>query len=216
MFNEYNRKFLVTCLLIKYCFVFRQWTIWYLFYRYKSEDNLMNSEGVSNLFERLQITDEFTQDWFLWKAEISDDGTITEENFTAAFKYSEAVVPSEAANYIKNLVSEIYGDEQSFKTFYKWMYKFSFASGGNKNLSKEVSIALWRTAFSERDCVFLDKWINYLQANKNIKFITNDQWGMFLEFWEEFEEGDFSAYNDGEHYPSLFDEFVTLQVGGQN
>ena len=153
--------------------------------------------------------DQFNVFFFLWTAGV-EDINITEDHVTSAFRALKAHKLSDILPSIEVLATEICKTEQSFKPFYKWIFKYSSSLEGIKNLYTDIAVTLWKIAFSKMRCEILDDWIKFCEENADVEEITCDQWNMFLEFSETY-KGDFSTYEKEDSWPPIFDEFVERQ-----
>lgn len=96
------------------------------------------------------------------------------------------------------------------------MYRFTFKFGldnaeGQRILPVDTAIVLWKLVFNVREPAILQRWLNFLESQDNIRGIPKDTWNMFLNFAESVFSGDLSNYDDTEAWPSVFDDFVEYE-----
>ena len=99
--------------------------------------------------------------------------------------------------------------------FYMWTYHYGLIDG-QRCLTSCNAISLWRLFYSkgvERP-ELLDHWLDYLEKDplsEVPKTITCDTWKIFPQFAKFIQVHGYSAYDDNEAWPFLFDGFVEHQ-----
>ncbi|ORX51010.1 DUF298-domain-containing protein [Piromyces finnis] len=97
-------------------------------------------------------------------------------------------------------------DPVFFNNLYKYAYNFSKIDN-QKYIDLEVAIGLWKILLDENICPIMNSFIEFLNANENVKVINKDQWSNFLEFSNNI-PADLNTYDDAGAWPVLFDEYI--------
>lgn len=84
-------------------------------------------------------------------------------------------------------------------------------AAGQRILPVDTAVVLWKLIFNGREPAILQRWLNFLESQDNIRGIPKDTWNMFFNFAESVSNGDLSNYDDTEAWPSVFDDFVEYE-----
>eukprot|EP01118_Nematostelium_gracile_P012290 TRINITY_DN4469_c0_g1_i1.p1 TRINITY_DN4469_c0_g1~~TRINITY_DN4469_c0_g1_i1.p1 ORF type:complete len:238 (+),score=63.53 TRINITY_DN4469_c0_g1_i1:36-749(+) len=98
-----------------------------------------------------------------------------------------------------------------FHNYYKALFAHWCAGNCSRRLGNiyiGIAIHLWLLLMKER-CFFFDVWVAYL-VEREIQYISRDQWNLFFEFCQEFQTIGFGSYDCKNAWPTLMDEFVAF------
>lgn len=184
-----------------------------LFEQYKdSKEDAILAEGIEQLCKDLQISpDDFRILVLAWKLQAEQMCRFTRSEFIDGLRAMRCDSIKSIQLRLPELVSELKHNDEQFKNLYRFTFKFGLdASIGERILSTEMAIVLWRLVFTLNEPPILNRWLNFLETHTNIRGIMRDTWNMFLNFSETVGD-DLSSYNDSEAWPSLFDDFVEYE-----
>lgn len=184
-----------------------------LFDQYKDsfEDNIL-AEGIEQMCKDLQISpDDFKILILAWKLNAEQMCRFTRSEFINGLKTMRADSIKSIQNRLPEIVAEVNQDIELFKDLYRFTFRFGLdSSSGQRILTTEMAVLLWRLVFTIREPPILKKWLAFLDCHQSIRGIPRDTWNMFLNFTEIVGE-DLSCYDDNEAWPSLFDDFVEYE-----
>lgn len=180
-----------------------------LFEEYKdSEEDAILSEGVERLCNDLGYKpDEFAILVLAGQLEASQMCRFTKSEFIQGLQAMNADTVETIRMRLEQTVEKLKTDADQFKKLYKFTFLFGLEPG-NRIVSLEMAIILWRLVFTVHTPVILDSWLRFLKMNPNIRGVPKDTWNMFLNFAETC---DITSYDDNEAWPSLFDDFVEYE-----
>ncbi|KAI8978014.1 Cullin binding-domain-containing protein [Pilobolus umbonatus] len=178
-----------------------------MFDKYKDKDDptIISIEGTLMLSADLQI--EPTQlEFLLLSYELKSDkmGVFRRDEFIKGCV--EAGIDS--IDKLKTAVHTTFVQQLRDDDYFKKIYTYAFMIGrqtGQKSLSLEAAIELWRLLLEDRFGL-LEDWIKFLE-DKHRKAISRDTWLLFLEFTRQ-NELDIQSYDSEGAWPILIDEFV--------
>lgn len=184
-----------------------------LFDQYKDnfEDNIL-AEGIEQMCKDLQMSpDDFKILILAWKLNAEQMCRFTRAEFVNGLKVIRADSIKSIQTRLPEIVAEVNQNLDLFKDLYRFTFRFGLdSSSGQRILTTEMAILLWRLVFTIREPPILKKWLAFLDSHQSIRGIPRDTWNMFLNFTEIVGE-DLSCYDDNEAWPSLFDDFVEYE-----
>ncbi|XP_028027143.1 DCN1-like protein 3 [Bombyx mandarina] len=184
-----------------------------LFNQYKdSIEDAILAEGIENLCNDLNLSpDDFKVLILAWKLNASQMCRFTKSEFVQGLKNMKTDSIKGIQHKLGDISVEMQREPEQFKDLYRFTFKFGLdVSSGQRILPSDIAIVLWRLVFTNNEPPILDRWLNYLEKNPQIRGIPKDTWYMFLNFCE-FVGNDLSSYDDTEAWPSLFDDFVEYE-----
>lgn len=185
-----------------------------LFDQYKDDENddLMLAEGIEQFCKDLQISpDDFRILIFAWKLKAEQMCRFTRNEFINGLKLIKADSIRTIQLRLPDIISDVEKNDEQFKDLYRFTFKFGLDNTiGQRILTMDMAIILWRLVFTIREPPILNRWLKYLEIQDNTRGIPRDTWNMFLNFSESV-GNDLSSYDDNEAWPSLFDDFVEYE-----
>ena len=188
-----------------------------LFEQYKdSDEDAILADGIEQFCEDLNVRpEEFRVLVLAWKFDAENMCKFTRTEFLVGCKSMKVDSIKGIQSKFSDMLKEVSKPDQ-FKEFYKWTYRFGLDSDlGQRTLSTDIAISLWKLVFTQREPRILDRWLSFLEEHPSIKGIPKDTWDMFLHFVDNVGD-DLGLYDDAEAWPSLLDDFVEFENDRQN
>ena len=183
------------------------------FQKYKdpTEDAIL-AEGVESFCEDLGVNPtDFIVLVIAWKFQASEMCRFTREEFINGCQKLKAINAGGLKKCFPDLIRETQESERSFKELYQFTFSFGLDhSQGQRVLPTDMAIQLWELLFTHKHYPILSRWIEFLQKTET-RSITRDTWNMFLPFLQTMKD-DLSNYDELEAWPTLFDDFVELEL----
>ena len=169
----------------------------YFFYKCESSEN-----GVCTL-------DEYSRGLIYFKRktfkELKNDYLTVKEKLIKV-EYNLGKSYSRSANSVYQNRNEDETDE--FKKFYLWLFEFNNMNKKDKKDKKiqfEIAKFYWEALFCGYN--FIKNFIEYLENEKKIEFIKQDQWNCLLELVRHSKNNFPKDYSLDDSWPTLFDDF---------
>ncbi|KAJ6643775.1 DCN1-like protein 3 [Pseudolycoriella hygida] len=185
-----------------------------LFEKYKDEDeDAILSEGIEALCSDLGYKpDDFAILVLAWRLDASQMCRFTKTEFIQGLQQMKADNVEDIRSRLIQNIEKLKTNSEMFKKLYRFTFRFGLEEG-NRTVTREMAIILWRLVFSLNPPSILDRWLNYLEQCSDMRGIPKDTWNMFLNFTEIC---DITSYDDTEAWPSLFDDFVEYETDRTN
>lgn len=182
-------------------------TVEKIFDKYKdADDDKVLAEGVSQFCDDLDVDPEdVVMVVISYKMRAEYMCEFTKEEFVSGFV--EMGVDSMAK--LKEKLPSLRNSLKDFRTF-KEVYVFAFGwsrDKGQKSVSLEVAMAMWRLLFSpSAEWPLIDLFLEYVGSNyKNA--VSKDTWTQLLNFMKTI-NADLGNYDEEGAWPCLIDDFV--------
>lgn len=180
-----------------------------LFEKYKDghEDAIL-SEGIECLCNDLGYKpDDFAILILAWRLDASEMCRFTKSEFIHGLQALNADSIDGIRMRLEQIIEALTVNSEMFKQLYRFTFRFGLEPT-NRIVLIDMAIILWRLVFTVHKPDLLDRWLEFLERQTNIRGIPKDTWNMFLNFAETC---DITAYDDAEAWPSLFDDFVEYE-----
>ncbi|XP_058062362.1 DCN1-like protein 3 isoform X1 [Anopheles bellator] len=181
-----------------------------LFESYKdAQDDAILSEGIERLCGDLGFKpDDFAILVLAWRLDASQMCQFTKTEFIQGLQRMNAASIEDIRSRLQQIVERLRTDgTEDFKSLYRFTFRFGLEPG-HRILSLDMAISLWRLVFTVHTPDILQRWLDFLEQQENIRGVPKDTWNMFLNFVESC---DIENYDDTEAWPSLFDDFVEYE-----
>lgn len=185
-----------------------------LFDMYKDAvEDLILIDGIERLCSDLQMSpEEFRILILAWKCDAHQMCRFTRAEFLNGCHALQVDSVSLMKNKLSDVANDLNYNTEEFKSLYRFTFKFGLDNAvGQRILPVDTAIVLWKLIFNIREPDILERWLNFLESQDNIRGIPKDTWNMFLNFAESVSNGDLSNYDDTEAWPSVFDDFVEYE-----
>lgn len=178
-----------------------------LFEEYKDEnEDAILSDGIERLCCDLGYKpDDFAILVLAFSLDASQMCRFTKTEFIQGLKTMNASNISDIKIRLKEIIEKLKIDSDLYKQLYRFTFRFGLEIG-QRVLSCDMAIILWRLVFTLYKPDILDRWLSFLEQHE--RGVTKDTWNMFLNFAESC---DITQYDDSEAWPSLFDDFVEYE-----
>lgn len=152
--------------------------------------------------------DDFAILLFAWKCDAQQMCRFSRDEFLIGMRRLKVESLKQLHARLPELVREVDTHPEQFKEMYRFAYRFALDSEiGQRILSTEMAVQLWKVVFARREIPFLERWLSFVTKQVGLRGIPKDTWIMFLHFVDTVQPN-FSDYSAEEAWPSLIDDFV--------
>ncbi|KAG5864108.1 hypothetical protein JTB14_013478 [Gonioctena quinquepunctata] len=139
-------------------------------YKDKSEDSIL-AEGIEQLCQDLQVSpDDFKILVLAWKLNAEQMCRFTRSEFITGMKVISADSVKSIQTRLPELVSEVKNNNELFKDLYRFTFRFGLdSSSGQRILSTDMAVILWKLVFTDREPAVLNRWLNFLETHQMIR-----------------------------------------------
>jgi DCN1-like protein 1/2 len=143
-----------------------------------------------------------------WKLKAENIGEFSRNEFCTGWGQLGADTMTKMKDEVKSLTVQLKGNNESFKTFYRWVFEYAKDEEGRKTLDKDVALEMWNTVL-EGHFPLLEKWLNFAVKQPGMKTVTKDLWEQLYEFARDVKP-DLSNWEDNGAWPVAVDDFVEM------
>lgn len=190
-----------------------------LFDSYKDADSpdFILAEGIEKFLSDLNLSpDEFKVLILAWRLNAETMCQFSKEEFITGLKNMRTDSIKSISLKLPEICNEVLNDPELFKDLYRFTFRFGLdKASGQRILSSDMAICLWKIVFSLKEPPILEKWLKFLESHPNVRGIPRDTWNMFLNLIDAV-GNDLSSYDDAEAWPSIFDDFVEYENDQMN
>ncbi|CAG9319581.1 unnamed protein product [Blepharisma stoltei] len=165
-------------------------------------------EGLQRLCDDLRINPMTDVELlaFVWKCQIKQAGTISQEEFTNgmnAIRADSLSTLKTRLNALRDFARDPF--QNDFRNFFRFVFDLTKEPGA-RNIDANDGISLLNLLLTPH-FRWMPRFIEFL-GTKQQKFLNLDQWMGILEFCKK-NPSSFDSYNPEDPWPVLIDEFVT-------
>lgn len=144
-----------------------------------------------------------------YKIKCKNVGEISRQEFINAFSEASCDTIPKIAAYVKSIKGSVVdkGQNDQFRTFYRWVFDFNKETGERKTIDKESAIELWRQVLDPTKFAHLHKFLDFVEKDTSLKTVTKDLWDQVYEFGVDIKP-DLSNWSDDGAWPVTIDDFV--------
>jgi DCN1-like protein 3 len=180
-------------------------------YKDESEDAIL-AAGMEQFCEDLGVDPtDFIVLIIAWKFQASEMCRFTREEFINGCQRLKVIDARSLKQKFPDMLNEIQNSQKSFKDLYNFSFSFGLDhSTGQRTLPVDMATALWKLLFAFNTPSLLPRWLTFVEGHAPYG-ISRDTWAMFLPFIQTIKP-DLSNYDESEAWPSLFDDFVEMEL----
>jgi hypothetical protein len=147
-----------------------------------------------------------------WKVYSKTQWVINKPEWMTLWALYKVSSLSQLKTLIQNFKKDILANDLDFKAFYTFSFDYIKISPTASILEVSEAIMLWKLCGVPNRWGLYDSWEKFWKESK-VKGINRDTWVMLLSFIDTIGV-DITKYQDGDCWPSIFDDFIdALQTG---
>jgi len=176
-----------------------------------AEVDIMADEKLTQFFADVGVKQDEGPMAFVvsFKLKCKTLGEISRKEFTAFFGEAGCDSLPKVAAQVKAMKATVIdkGQSDQYRAFYRWVFDFNKDTAERKTIEKDQAIDLWRLILDPSKMALCEKWISFVERDKDLKMISKDLWDQVYEFGVDIKP-DLSNWADDGAWPVSIDDFV--------
>jgi len=176
-----------------------------------AEADIMADEKLTQFFTDVGVKQDEGPMAFVvsFKLKCKNLGEISRKEFTTTFGEAGCDSLPKIAAQVKAMKAAVIdkGQSDQYRAFYRWVFDFNKDTAERKTIEKDQAVDLWRLILDPSKFALCEKWISFVERDKDLKMVSKDLWDQVYEFGVDIKP-DLSNWADDGAWPVSIDDFV--------